>query len=679
MGINKRPTIGIIVASFVAFAPITSPAQSEPYRKPHSLQSHAGDRAAPATDRLIVKFKSESVNALPNGAVRAKALTASAGAALRHVRSMGDRVEVMGLTAAVSNEEARRIAAQVAADPNVEYAEPDYKMYPALTPSDPGFSPGIPLTGGLVNQWYLSDPSSGINAPAAWDQTQGASTTVIAVIDTGVLSHSDLAGRRLQGYDFIGADANGLFETANDGDGRDSDATDPGNWITAAEAGRGNFSGCPSEVDSDWHGTHVAGLIAANWNSDAIAGIDRFARILPVRALGKCGGYTSDIIDGMRWSAGLPVNGVPPNGNPADIINLSLGIPADTIPPACSQSLQDAITDVLALDVTVVVAAGNAGNNSPPKDSVNSMPANCAGVISVGASLKNGQFASQYSNFGPLITLSAPGGLITLATDDGQDGILSLNDGGAREPLDNNTVAALFGTSFSTAIVSGVASLLLAVNPNLTPAQTKAILQSTSRRPSDPNEKGLDCLIVANRPCYQYVVDAAKAADEARFPILSVLNSNRNDVSLLDFGRQTSSGTTAPKQLIVRNPAGVAIRIFGIRIAGKDQNDFNADTTCFSTSAAGRYPFDLGATDECSINVTFTSQGNNVRAADVVIASEFVDIPIALTGSGPVSSGGGGESGGGCTLGGLQRIDPTLWLLLIVSVAYLARRRIALR
>ncbi len=673
---NKKTSLGIFAASLVAFAPVTSSAQSEPYRTPQWLQASSGVRAAQVTDRLIVKFKSESANALPSGAVRAKALTASAGKALRHVRSMHNQTEVMGLPTAVSNEEARRIAAQVAANPNVEYAQPDYRMFPAATPNDPGFSPGIPFLGGvLVKQWYLSDPVGGINAPAAWDVTQGSSTTTIAVIDTGILNHIDLAGRLVPGYDFIGADANGLFETANDGDGRDSDATDPGNWITPAEAGRGNFAGCPTAVDSDWHGTHVAGILAANTdNGQRIAGINWFARILPIRALGKCGGYTSDIIDGMRWAAGMAVNGVPPNTNPARIINLSLGLSADSAPPACSLSLQDAITDVVARGATVVVAAGNAR-----EDSVTSMPANCAGVISVAASLKTGQFASSYSNFGPLITLSAPGGLITDPADAGQDGILSLNDRGVTVPENDDAVAVLFGTSFSTAIVSGVASLLLDVNPNLTPAQIKAILQSTSRRLSDPNDKGLDCLIVANRPCYQYVVDAAAAVDEAGFPILSVLNSNRNDVSLLDFGRQTSSGATAPIQLIVRNPAGVAIRIFGIRIAGKDQNDFNADTTCFSNSASGRYPFDLGATDECSIDVTFTSRGNNVRAADVVIASQFVDIPIALTGSGPATSGGdgGGGGGGGCALGGIRRIDPTLWLLLVISIAYLARRRIA--
>lgn len=680
MGINKKTSFGIIAAAFVALSPITSPAQSVPYRTPQWLQTNPGVRAPQATDRLIAKFKAESANVLPSGAVRAKAIATAAGAALRHVRTMGNRVEIMSLPAVVSNEEAGRMAARIAADPNVEYAEPDYKMYPALTPTDPGFEPGIPFLGGvLVKQWYLSDSLSGINAPAAWDFTQGASTTIIAVVDTGILEHSDLAGRLLQGYDFIGADGDGSFDTANDGDGRDNDTTDPGNWITAAEAGLGNFSGCPSATDSDWHGTHVAGVIAANANSDDIAGINWFAKILPVRALGKCGGYASDIIDGMRWAAGMAVNNVPPNNNPAKIINLSLGIPAESSPPACSQSLQDAINDVVARGVTVVTAAGNNRENS-----INALPANCAGLISVGASLKTGQFASEYSNFGPLITLSAPGGVITnAATDVGQDGILSLNDTGTTGPVNDDAVAVLLGTSFSAAIVSGVASLLLDLNGDLTPSQIKAILQSTSRRPSNPTDKGLDCLLDTARACQDYVVDAAAAVNETRFfPILAILDSNRNDVSILDFGRRATAGTSPPKQLIVRNPAGANLTIFGLSIAGKDQDDFAANTTCANPSASNPYPFDLSPGAECSIEVTFTSRGNNIRSADIVVAGD-VDIPIALVGSGPVTSGGGGNSGGGgggggCALGAGQSIDPTLWLLLLISVAYLARRRSAI-
>lgn len=662
---NNNYCSGFAVAVVCAAFATTGHAQEQTYRTPKWLQA---SMAAQSTDRFIVKFKAESAHALPSGAVRAKALTASAGQVLRHVRSLGDRAEVMALPASVGNAEAQNLAKQIQADPNVEYAEPDYKMFPVRTPNDPGFSPGINFAAlpsiALVSQWYLSDPIGGINAPGAWDVVVGSPSTIVAVIDTGVLNHSDLAGRIVAGYDFIGADADGSLDTANDGNGRDADATDPGNWITTQEARTGNFASCGPDP-SDWHGTHVAGIIAANAdNGQNIAGINWLAKIMPVRVLGKCGGYISDIVDAMRWSVGLAVGGVPPNANRANIINLSLGIPSDNA--SCSPTMQSAINDVLARGATVVVAAGNG-----PVDSANSVPANCAGVISVAASLRSGQLAASYSNFGSSITLAAPGGFIPkLTTDFGADGILSINDRGDTVPFKDNATAMLFGTSFSTAIVSGVASLLLAVNPNLSPTQIKAILQSSARLPSNPNDKGLDCVIAVNRPCQQYVVDAAAAVRVAGQPLLTILDSNRNPVSLLNFGTSTLNATSAPQTIIVRNPSGSPIRIERLVIAGQHQDDFNATTTC-------AHPFDLAAGAECQIDVTFTARGNNVRTADIIVASN-VDLPVAVTGSGPPtpsSGGNNGGGGGGCTLNSTQNRDPTLLLILAISLFTFVRRR----
>lgn len=675
---NNSKIISLIAVAFYAAASnqTISHAQEQTYRTPKWLQASVANRQAQMTDRLIVKFKGNTAA----GVVNAKALAASAGTTLDHLRSLGNRVEVMNLPAAVSNDEARKIAAQLQADPNVEYAEPDYKMFPARTPSDPGFSPGIQFVNGtFITQWYLSDPIGGINARAAWDVAVGSASTLVAIVDTGTLEHADLSGRLVAGYDFIGADGDGSFDTANDGNGRDTDARDPGNWITAQEARTGNFSSC-DETPSDWHGTHIAGIIAANTdNAQKTAGINWATKIMSVRALGKCGGYISDIVDGMRWSVGMPVGGVPTNPNRANIINLSLGIQSNTSPPTCTRTMQDAIADALAAGATVVVAAGNAAT-----DSGNSIPANCAGVISVAATLKNGQFASSYSNFGASITLSAPGGLITTATDDiGQNGILSLNDGGATAPQNNNNVFPLFGTSFSGAIVSGVASLLLDVNPNLTPTQIKAILQSTARLPSNSNDRSLDCAIDANRPCQRYVVDAVAAVNAARQGLLTTLNSNSEPISLLDFDTTISGGTSAPKTIVVRNPTGSTIQIFRLVIAGPHLDDFNAGTNCANLASPNSYPFDLGPGAECLIDVTFAAKGNNVRTADVVIASD-VDLPVALTGVGRISpsnggggGGGGGSSGGGggCTVDAQSEFDPILVLLLALSLLILMRRR----
>lgn len=676
---NHRKISLAIVFSLAIAASLPAQAQSEIDHTPKWLRTSLAARAAQSTNRLIVKFKDQTAS----GAVRASTLAVAAGTSLRHLRSLGDRVEVIALPQSISNDEARKMASRIEADPSVEYAEPDYKMFPAATPSDPGFSPGInygtttiPV---LLNQWYLSNPLSGINALVAWDITTGSSATVIAVVDTGVLQHSDLAGRIVAGYDFISADPNGSFDTANDGNGRDSDAKDPGNWITAAEAGTGNFSSCTFETPSDWHGTHVAGIIAANPNNNNIAGINWAAKIRSVRALGKCGGYTSDIVDGMRWSVGLavPCNSQDPcadvSTSPAKILNLSLGIPSETTPASCTRTMQSAINDVLARGATVVTAAGNSN-----EDAGNSVPANCAGVISVAATLIDGTFASTYSNFGTAITLSAPGGLITKAAGDvGQNGMLSINDRGETTPLNDNSTASLFGTSFSSAIVSGVASLMLSVNPNLTSAQIKAILQATARRPSNQTDNGLHCGLTANNPCQQYVVDAAAAVTSAGQPILSLLDRNGNPLSLLDFGTGALGIPSTPQTIIVRNNSAATIRIENVLVAGPHLNDFAASTTCSDLNSASGYPFDLGPGSECEIDVTFTATGNNVRTADIVIAAN-VDLPVALTGSGPAtSSGGGGSSGsagGGCAIGSTQELDPTLLLLLLISLVLVVRR-----
>ena len=654
---------------------------AENYRTPNWLQTRAATRIAQSTDRLIVKYKSTAKSL--SGAVREKALSAAAGQTLRRVRSLGDNAEVVVLPFAVSNKEARKLAAQIQTDPNVEYAEPDYKMFPALTPSDPGFSPGIDFDGSsnvaLVSQWYLSDPLGGINAPSAWSITTGSAATVIAVIDTGVLQHADLSGRLLDGYDFIGADPDGSFDTANDGNGRDTDATDPGNWITPQEAGTGNFSGCgPSE--SDWHGTHIAGIIGANANNGQIAGINWAAKILPVRVLGKCGGYSSDIVDGMRWSVGIPISNVPDNLNPANIVNLSLGIASDT---GCSRTMQSAINDVLARGATVIVAAGNGDENGRAQDSSKSIPANCVGVVSVSATVKDGQFASTYSNFGPLVSLSAPGGLFTgLQNDFGQNGILSLNDRGTQQPLNDAATAVLFGTSFSTAIVSGVASLIQTANPNLTPVQMKGILQATARLPSNPTETGLDCGLIANHPCQQYVVDAAAAVNLATSinngseGILQILDRNGQSISALDFGSVNLRESAGPQTISVRNAWSSAIRIDNVLIVGQHADDFFATTSCANAAPANKFPFDLAAGSSCEIDVTFTAQGTDVRGANAIIVSN-VDLPIAVSGSGPQASSGdsAGGSSGGCAINRNQRFDPLLLGMLLAGAFALAYRR----
>ena len=336
------------------------------------------------------------------------------------------------------------MAERLQVDSAVQYADPVRRAFPTRIPNDPLYS----------QQWALSG-AAGVNAQAAWDLQIGSASVIVAVVDTGITPHPDLAGRILAGYDFISDPG-----IANDGDGRDADPSDPGDATRDNECG----DGTPGEA-SFFHGTFVSGIIAANTdNGVGIAGLDWNAKILPVRTLGKCGGTFDDILDGVLWAAGVPVVGVPPNPNPARVINMSLGALG-----YCPQSLQEAVNTALAQGAVVVVSAGNAS-----VDASNFNPANCSGVITVGASTRQGDIAS-YTNFGRRVDISAPGGDGMLA-----DWILSTGNDGAAGPANADYEFAI-GTSAAAPHASATASLIIARNANLTPGRIHDIIIGTTR------------------------------------------------------------------------------------------------------------------------------------------------------------------------------------------------------
>ena len=228
------------------------------------------------------------------------------GRPLSFVRHFNGNGMVLRLPADVSLEEAQRIAEKLTENPAVASVQPDKRMYPALVPIDPDYP----------SQWHLFEDTAGIRMPTAWDQETGSGSIVIAQLDTGIIPHRDLnPARILAGYDLISDAA-----TANDGDGRDPDPADTGDATFDDECGVG-----VSGEASSWHGLAVAGvMVAESDNTTDIAGIDFAARLLPVRVLGKCGGDISDVVDALRWAAGLRVAGVPDNPVPAKVINLSL-------------------------------------------------------------------------------------------------------------------------------------------------------------------------------------------------------------------------------------------------------------------------------------------------------------------------------------------------------------------
>lgn len=287
----------------------------------------------------------------------------------------------------------------------VQWAEPDLLLQHQATPS-------LPNDPQFEDQWHLwKDGSSrdfSVEAPAGWAYTSGKSDVVVAVLDTGWTAHPDLDRRQINGYDFISDD-----EIANDGDGRDSNARDPGDWISASDQ-YGYFEGC-DRSDSSWHGTHVAGIIAAERNNgQGVAGVAPDVRVLGVRVLGKCGGTTSDIAAAIRWSAGESVPGVPANPNPAQVINLSLGASG-----SCGSTFREAIAAAQRRGAVVVAAAGNEG--SPISTST---PANCPGVISVVATNPSGTRTS-WSNYGTSrvpASIAAPGESILATVNNGRQG-----------------------------------------------------------------------------------------------------------------------------------------------------------------------------------------------------------------------------------------------------------------
>ena len=394
-----------------------------------------------------------------------------------YVRTTAQKATVVTLSSKLTAEQAEKYMATLSSNPSVASVEPDLlrrstarargaatsKVAQVAQASNQAVAPNDTL---YPQQWNLHG-TKGLAAPEAWKTTQGAGVTV-AVIDSGIVKHPDLDANVLPGYDFITEPS-----IARDGNGRDSDPTDQGNW---EEAGVCDADSEASE--SNWHGTHVAGSIAAIMNNKrGIVGVAPNSKILPVRALGMCGGYDSDIADAMVWAAGGTVEGVPANSNPAKIINLSLGGEG-----TCPATYSKAIAEVNKRGAILVVAAGNDG-----QDTSKVAPANCGGSIVVGATDQNGK-RSDFSNYGKIVDVSAPGSNIMSTVDLGT----TVSTGAGYTEYD--------GTSMAAPQVAGVIALMKSVDPSLTAERAKQILKQSS--------KPLTCDVNA---CGSGIVNAASA------------------------------------------------------------------------------------------------------------------------------------------------------------------------
>ncbi|NBQ91354.1 MAG: peptidase [Betaproteobacteria bacterium] len=463
-------------------------------------------RAAPApvhedpeVARVIVKYRADSAlrrvqssGAGETGAsaaqpIHAARLSQAIRAPLSDGRVLGPHTQAVRGQGLSSSELARRLRVL----PEVEWAVVDERRRVGNLPNDALFSDNQRNATPAVGQWYLRAPSnealSAINAVGAWTTTMGSASVVVAVLDTGVRpEHPDLQGKLHPGYDFVGLDRGGAATTANDGNGRDSDPTDPGDWTNANECSAGE----PASPSS-WHGTQVSGLIgAATNNTVGMAGAGWNVMVLPVRVLGRCGGYDSDIIAAMRWAAGVSqnvgVNAVVnlPNPNPARVINMSLGSQG-----TCTAAYQEVVNELRAAGVTVVAAAGN---DTGLKVSV---PANCPGALAVSGVRHIGSKVG-YSNIGPEVALAAPAGNCVNLQGSCLYPLLTTINLGQRQPGANGYSDGSnysVGTSFAAPLVAGTVGLMLSVDPTLTPAKIREILQATVRpfpttRPLAPGE-----------------------------------------------------------------------------------------------------------------------------------------------------------------------------------------------
>lgn len=579
-------------------------AERNPVAKPPAA------RTAAEQARVIVQYKAGAsllrTHAAEAGTGQprrfAQALAARHGLALSDGRMVAERMQVVfgqGLSSAA-------LAATLSRDADVEWAVVDGRRFPLAAPNDPLYP--APPAGGvtpLVGQWYLRANDllvkSSIDAEPAWDQATG-SGVVVAVLDTGITSHPDLNDQVLPGYDFVGyADAD--TDEANDGDLDDADPSDPGDWITEDEDDSGKFEGCGAS-NSSWHGTQVSGLVAAETgNGTGMASVARGARVLPVRVLGKCGGYDSDIIAGMRWAAGFSVSGVPANANPAQVLNLSLGSQAE-----CSAAYTSVLSELAAANVVAVAAAGNDGLAV-------GTPANCPGMVAV-AGLRHVGTKVGFSDLGPEVAVSAPGGNCVNETGACLYPLLSATNSGTRSPdtaAYSDSFDTTLGTSFSSPLVAGTAALMLSANPDLTPAQVLSALKTSARAfPSTGGDSG--------SPVCQAPTDTPQDSE-------CYCTTNTCGAGMLDAGGAVARAVTGPFPAVSSSAlAPVAGTSVTLSAAG-------SSVLAGRSIASHQWAITQGAT-----RASFVGATNGPQATVQVTGAGMVEVQLTLTDSAGTSA-----------------------------------------
>lgn len=628
----------------------------------------APNNAALASDRLIVKFKP---NNLPKGlsvaqinAQLSQPLTAqtisqlqtTAGVALTEIHAISNGAHVLSVAGQPNQQALNNAIALINSLPNIEYVEEDKILTAQAVPNDTYYTIGLTANPGLWGMWPVnavaaSAPGAtgnyGADFQTAWNSDTGTGV-VVAVVDTGITPNVDIvgaggtvaagAGSNLvsTGYDFItdcrirGTTAIGgcaaTTLTASATVAPSADATDTGDYLTVADcttSGSLFFGMCTAQQNSSWHGTHVAGTIAALGNNNAgVIGGAYNAKILPVRVLGKGGGFLSDIANGIMWAAGVTsVTATYPNPNPAKVINLSLGGTG-----TCGATMQIAITAAVAAGAVVVVAAGNSN-----ADVANFQPASCANVISVASIARDGSRAV-YSNFSSPATNTTNPINVTLAAQGGDQSYPASFDPGILSTLNSGTTTPVLsggssynyyqGTSMATPHVVAAAALMLAKNSALTPAQTKTILSAPSSLTAFPSfVAGLatwDCAFKKN--CGAGILNANLAVQNSAPTVTASATP--------DFGSVLVSSGSVNQTITLTNTWLIPAQAGTATLGGPNAAQFSKGSdTCSSALIASN--------GTCQITVSYapTLSGAHVATLTVPIIGAASSTLVSLTGS----------------------------------------------